>query len=73
MMTLKMLTEDEVNRIFGKLDCLLPLHEDLLSRLEKTRTENGRTDGVGEVFIEWVSFQTSCLATVQCTLTYLFI
>ena len=54
MVTLKMLNEDEVSRIFGKLDCLLPLHEDLLSRLEKTRTKDGKTDGVGHVFIEWV-------------------
>ena len=55
MVTLKMLTDNEVSRIFGKLDCLLPLHEDLLARLEKTRTKDGKTDGVGDVFIEWVS------------------
>ena len=54
MVTLKMLTDDEVTRIFGKLDCLLPLHEDLLSRFEATRTESGRTESVGDVFIDWV-------------------
>ncbi|CAK8689367.1 unnamed protein product [Clavelina lepadiformis] len=53
MVTLKMLNEDEVTRIFGTLDCLLPLHEDLLARLERTRKEDGCTDGVGSVFIEW--------------------
>jgi len=52
--TLKMLTEDEVNRIFGKLDCLLPLHEDLLGHLISSRAENGRTEAIGHVFVDWV-------------------
>ena len=64
MMTLKMLSEEEVTRIFGTLDCLLPLHEDLLSRLEATRSENGRTEGVGHVFIEWVSLEDACLTVI---------
>ena len=59
MMTLKMLSEEQVTRIFGTLDCLLPLHEDLLLRLEDTRPENGRIEGVGHVFIDWVSLNLS--------------
>ncbi|XP_018668324.2 uncharacterized protein LOC100175479 [Ciona intestinalis] len=53
MVTLKMLTEDEVTRIFGKLDCLLPLHENLLQHLEAERTSDGKCDAIGHVFLSW--------------------
>lgn len=55
MVTLKMLSDDIVNLIFGKLDCLLPLHEQLVQKLEEARGDDGRTHAVGHIFLEWVS------------------
>jgi len=69
MMTLKMLSDEEVTRIFGTLDCLLPLHEDLLSRLEATRSTNGRTEGVGHVFIAWVSLKGDKTTAISPSMT----
>uniref|UniRef100_H2YJV2 DH domain-containing protein n=1 Tax=Ciona savignyi TaxID=51511 RepID=H2YJV2_CIOSA len=53
MMTLKMLSEEESTRIFGKLDCLLPLHENLLQHLEAQRNSDGKCDAIGHVFLSW--------------------
>lgn len=54
MVTLKMLTDEEVTLIFGKLGRLLPLHEELLSKLEQARGEDGKTLAIGCIFVEWV-------------------
>ncbi|XP_039259087.2 uncharacterized protein LOC120335619 isoform X1 [Styela clava] len=53
MVTLKMLSDEEVTLIFGKLGCLLPLHEELLNKLEQARGEDGRTLSIGYIFVEW--------------------
>lgn len=55
MVTLKMLSDEEVTLIFGKLGRLLPLHEELLAKLEQARGDDGRTLAIGYVFVEWVS------------------
>ncbi|XP_076022330.1 rho guanine nucleotide exchange factor (GEF) 3, like isoform X2 [Genypterus blacodes] len=46
MLKLDILTESQLGQIFGTLDALVPLHEDLLTRLEKLR---GSEKTVGEV------------------------
>ncbi|XP_041860432.1 rho guanine nucleotide exchange factor (GEF) 3, like isoform X2 [Melanotaenia boesemani] len=45
MLKLDIMTESELGQIFGTLDSLIPLHEDLLSRLERLR---GSEKTVGE-------------------------
>lgn len=59
MVTLKMLSDEEVALIFGKLGCLLPLHEELLAKLEQARAEDGKTSAIGYIFVEWVGALSS--------------
>ncbi|XP_027858766.1 rho guanine nucleotide exchange factor 3 isoform X2 [Xiphophorus couchianus] len=55
MLTLAIMTEQELNQIFGTLDSLIPLHEDLLSRLRDARKPDGTTENVGHILTGWVS------------------
>ncbi|CAL9707439.1 unnamed protein product [Knipowitschia caucasica] len=54
MRTLCIMTEQELNQIFGTLDSLIPLHEDLLSRLRDERKSDGCTEHVGHILTQWV-------------------
>ncbi|XP_039626660.1 rho guanine nucleotide exchange factor 3 isoform X3 [Polypterus senegalus] len=54
MLKLSIMTEQELNQIFGTLDSLIPLHEDLLSRLRQARKSNGSTEHVGDILIRWL-------------------
>lgn len=54
MRTLSIMTEQELNQIFGTLDSLIPLHEDLLSRLRDARKSDGLTDHVGHILTQWL-------------------
>uniref|UniRef100_A0A8C6TT95 Rho guanine nucleotide exchange factor (GEF) 3 n=1 Tax=Neogobius melanostomus TaxID=47308 RepID=A0A8C6TT95_9GOBI len=54
MRTLCIMTEQELNQIFGTLDSLIPLHEDLLSRLRDARKSDGSTDHVGHILTQWL-------------------
>uniref|UniRef100_A0A671KQ92 Rho guanine nucleotide exchange factor 3-like n=1 Tax=Sinocyclocheilus anshuiensis TaxID=1608454 RepID=A0A671KQ92_9TELE len=59
MLKLSIMTEHELNQIFGTLDSLIPLHEDLLSRLREARKPDGSTDHVGHILVDWLP----CLET----------
>ncbi|XP_043079380.1 rho guanine nucleotide exchange factor 3 isoform X1 [Puntigrus tetrazona] len=59
MLKLSIMTEHELNQIFGTLDSLIPLHEDLLSRLREARKPDGSTDRVGNILVDWLP----CLET----------
>ncbi|XP_026162065.1 rho guanine nucleotide exchange factor 3 [Mastacembelus armatus] len=54
MLKLKIMTEQELNQIFGTLDSLIPLHEDLLSRLRDARKPDGSTEHVGHILTAWL-------------------
>lgn len=54
MLKLSIMTEQELNQIFGTLDSLIPLHEDLLSRLREARKPDGSTEHVGHILVEWL-------------------
>ncbi|XP_048879627.1 rho guanine nucleotide exchange factor 3 isoform X3 [Brienomyrus brachyistius] len=54
MLKLSIMTEQELNQIFGTLDSLIPLHEDLLSRLREARKPDGSTEHVGQILVNWL-------------------
>ncbi|XP_076124473.1 rho guanine nucleotide exchange factor 3 isoform X2 [Alosa pseudoharengus] len=54
MLKLSIMTEHELNQIFGTLDSLIPLHEDLLSRLREVRKSDGSTEHVGHILVDWL-------------------
>ncbi|XP_041129427.1 rho guanine nucleotide exchange factor 3-like isoform X2 [Polyodon spathula] len=54
MLKLSIMTEQELNQIFGTLDSLIPLHEDLLSRLREARKPDGSTEHVGHILVGWL-------------------
>ncbi|XP_065811291.1 rho guanine nucleotide exchange factor 3 isoform X1 [Labrus bergylta] len=54
MLKLSIMTEQELNQIFGTLDSLIPLHEDLLSRLQDARKADGSTEHVGHILTDWL-------------------
>lgn len=51
---LKLLSEEDLSCIFGNIQVLLPLHEDLVKRLEEVRTENGSIEEIGQILTEWI-------------------
>ncbi|KAB1264168.1 Rho guanine nucleotide exchange factor 3 [Camelus dromedarius] len=54
MLKLSIMTEQELNQIFGTLDSLIPLHEDLLSQLRDVRKPDGSTEHVGPILVDWL-------------------
>ena len=55
MLTLSLLSEEESETIFSKLDMLLPLHRDLVARIEGVRGHDGKIHRIGHVLVDWVS------------------
>ncbi|TRY96649.1 hypothetical protein DNTS_024263 [Danionella cerebrum] len=53
MLKLVILTESELGQIFGTLDSLIPLHEDLLARLEGLRGAEKTVQEVGPTMTDW--------------------
>ncbi|XP_071755039.1 rho guanine nucleotide exchange factor (GEF) 3, like [Centroberyx gerrardi] len=53
MLKLAIMTESELGQIFGTLDSLIPLHEDLLSRLERLRGSEKTVGEVGPTLLSW--------------------
>uniref|UniRef100_A0A8C5R6Q6 Rho guanine nucleotide exchange factor 3 n=1 Tax=Leptobrachium leishanense TaxID=445787 RepID=A0A8C5R6Q6_9ANUR len=54
MLKLSIMTEQELTQIFGTLDSLIPLHEDLLRRLREVRKVDGSTELVGHILVGWL-------------------
>ncbi|XP_047439720.1 rho guanine nucleotide exchange factor 3 isoform X2 [Mugil cephalus] len=65
MLKLSIMTEQELNQIFGTLDSLIPLHEDLLSRLRDARKPDGSTEHVGHILTDWLP--CLCSYTPYCS------
>ncbi len=55
MVTLNLLTDEEVKHIFSKIHSLLPIHEDLIKKMEKIRDDKGRIYQLGHTLVNWVS------------------
>ncbi|XP_028669485.2 rho guanine nucleotide exchange factor (GEF) 3, like, partial [Erpetoichthys calabaricus] len=53
MLKLDIMAENELTQIFGTLDSLIPLHEDLVNRLHNLRGTEGAVDEVGPTLMEW--------------------
>ncbi|CAF1378979.1 unnamed protein product [Adineta ricciae] len=51
MKTLNILTDSELKQIFGPLEDILPLHEDLLYRLKPKGSSS--IDAVGQIYLDW--------------------
>ncbi|XP_044162659.1 rho guanine nucleotide exchange factor 3-like [Bufo gargarizans] len=54
MLKLAIMTQHELNQIFGILDTLPPLHQDLFDRLVKLRHEDGTVEQVGPTMLDWL-------------------
>ncbi|KAK7474723.1 hypothetical protein BaRGS_00034016 [Batillaria attramentaria] len=54
MLTLHLCSAGELEQIFGPIDDLIPVHEDLASRLQQQRQTDGTTQGVGQQLLDWV-------------------
>ncbi|XP_058873153.1 rho guanine nucleotide exchange factor 3-like isoform X1 [Acipenser ruthenus] len=53
MLKLDIMTENELMQIFGTLDSLIPIHEDLWNRLQTLRGSEGTVHEVGPTLMEW--------------------
>ncbi|GAB6029416.1 Rho guanine nucleotide exchange factor 3 [Chamberlinius hualienensis] len=51
---LNLMTDKELQDIFGSLHTLVPLHEELVDRMLKLRNDDGTTDSIGQLLIDWV-------------------
>ncbi|XP_065058638.1 rho guanine nucleotide exchange factor 3-like [Rhopilema esculentum] len=54
MSKLNLLNEEELAMLFGNVECLLPLHQDLLAKLKGLRNKDGSIDEIGQVLINWI-------------------
>ncbi|GAB1611354.1 neuroepithelial cell-transforming gene 1 protein-like isoform X1, partial [Argonauta hians] len=54
MKKLQLLNNEELQQIFGFLDSLIPIHQELVDRLVVQRQPDGTTEGVGKQIKEWV-------------------
>lgn len=53
MYKLKLMNEYEFSKIFGCLEVLLALHQDLHSKLKNARSSDGTTDNIGDIMLNW--------------------
>ncbi|KAF6719672.1 Rho guanine nucleotide exchange factor 3 [Oryzias melastigma] len=53
MLKLDIMSESELGQIFGTLESLIPLHTDLLSRLERLRGSEKTVGEVGPTLLNW--------------------
>lgn len=53
LVTLRLLAPAEVGILFGNIDSLIPLHQDLVARLQCQRKTDGTTQNVGKQIYEW--------------------
>lgn len=53
MYKLKLMNEYEFMKIFGCLEVLLALHQDLHTKLKNARSIDGTTDSIGDIMLNW--------------------
>ncbi|KAJ6668329.1 hypothetical protein lerEdw1_015706 [Lerista edwardsae] len=73
MLKLSIMTEQELNQIFGTLDSLIPLHEELIRQLKEVRKPDGSTDSVGHILVGWVWMTLILIHILICFLISIFI
>ncbi|XP_070559417.1 rho guanine nucleotide exchange factor 3-like isoform X2 [Ptychodera flava] len=54
MKSLGILTDHELQTIFGPLESLVPLHEELVENLKRQRQKDGTTENMARVILEWL-------------------
>ncbi|XP_052779187.1 rho guanine nucleotide exchange factor 3-like isoform X2 [Mya arenaria] len=54
MRKLQLMTEGELGQIFGNLDNLIPVHEDLVNRMKTQRRPDGTTAEIGQELKDWI-------------------
>lgn len=54
LLNLRILTEDEVNCIFGDLEPILAAHRQLKDQLHALRDGNGVTHAIGDTLVSWI-------------------
>ncbi|KAF3859622.1 hypothetical protein F7725_022021 [Dissostichus mawsoni] len=54
MLKLSIMSEEELNHIFGNLDAYIPLHEDLLVLLSKATRKDGTVGQIGQIVVDWL-------------------
>ncbi|XP_035677794.1 rho guanine nucleotide exchange factor 3-like isoform X3 [Branchiostoma floridae] len=54
MRVFKIMSDEELNIIFGTMQSLQPIHQDLVVRLEAARRADGKIDNIGQTMIDWV-------------------
>ncbi|XP_011416553.3 rho guanine nucleotide exchange factor 3 isoform X1 [Magallana gigas] len=54
MEKLQLMTEWELEQIFGPVDKLIPIHEELASGLQNQRLPDGTTRDIGSLLVDWV-------------------
>lgn len=54
MLTLSIMTEEELTHIFGDLDAYIPLHQDLMMKLTKGTGPDGTVAQIGQIVIDWL-------------------
>ncbi|XP_077452314.1 neuroepithelial cell-transforming gene 1 protein-like [Stigmatopora argus] len=54
MLKLSIMTEEELEHIFGDLDAYIPLHEDLLMKLTDGTGPDGTVAEIGQMVIDWL-------------------
>lgn len=59
MLTLKLVSDEESEIIFGGLESLLPPHVTMVNRIEAERDSAGCTHQLGPALLEWVSMTSS--------------
>lgn len=54
MRRLGLMSEAELEQIFGNIDMLVPVHEELVCALKEQRLPDGSTENVGKVLLDWL-------------------
>jgi hypothetical protein len=54
MEKLAILTEKDLNQIFGHVDRLIPLHQSLVNAMNANRLPDGTTNDVGQAVLQWI-------------------
>ncbi|CAH1265605.1 ARHGEF3 [Branchiostoma lanceolatum] len=54
MRVFKIMSDEELNIIFGTILSLQPIHKDLVVRLEAARRTDGKIDNIGQTMIDWI-------------------
>ncbi|XP_078678395.1 rho guanine nucleotide exchange factor 3-like isoform X2 [Branchiostoma floridae x Branchiostoma belcheri] len=54
MRVFKIMSDEELNIIFGTMQTLQPIHQDLVVRLEAARKSDGKIDNIGQTMIDWI-------------------